>query len=288
MKMEIFQLRHAALVAALALAMGAPLSFADEVPVDNSTAVIGLPGTGIGAGIVVGDGALTDPPAPVVGEDLVIDPPALPVEGDDVVLGDPVPVDGGEVVVDPVPVEGTDVAVDPLPVEGTDVAVDPLPVEGTDVAVDPVPIDRGGIVLDPVPVEGTDVVVQDLVPVEGNEAVIDDTPPEPVAMDDCGVICQNVAGELPPEAHYRGVDEVPAEVLQFSSNGEPPAPSVDLSAELNSAVGAIGAAEQLGAADVAGGDNTVLEPLATSAPGAVVANAANGDSVSVIRNGHLR
>ena len=240
MKMEIFKLRHAALVAALALAMGAPLSFADEVPVDNGTAVIGLPGTGIGAGIVVGDGALTDPPAPVVGDDLVIDPPALPVEGDGVVLGDPVPVDGGEVVVDPVPVEGTD------------------------------------------------VVVQDLVPVEGNEAVIDDTPPEPVAMDDCGVICQNVAGELPPEAHYRGVDEVPAEVLQFSSNGEPPVPSVDLSAELNGAVGAIGAAEQLGAADVAGGDNTVLEPLATSAPGAVVANAANGDSVSVIRNGHLR
>lgn len=214
MKKDIFKLRHAALVAALALAMGAPLSFADEVPVEPGAEVVEVPGMGVG--IVVADGALGDPAESGVGEEVTIDPPALPVEGDDVVLGDPVPVE----------------------------------------------------VLEPPP--------EETAPVEGNEVVTEEVP-----MDDCGVICQNVAGELPPEAVYKN-DDVPAEVLQFSNNGESPAPSLDVSAELS---GAIGAVEQLGAADVAVGDGGALS---VNAPATVVANAANDDRVTVIRNGHLR
>ena len=215
MKKDIFKLRHAALIAALALAMGAPLSFADEVPVEPGAEVIEVPGVGVG--IVVGDGALGDPAEPIVGDTPVIDPP--PVEGGDVVLGDPIPVD----------------------------------------------------VLEPMP--------EETAPVEGNEVVTTDVP-----MDDCGVICQNVAGELPPEAVYKN-DDVPSEVLQFGSNGESPTQSPDVSAELS---GAIGAAEQLAAADVAVADGTALEPLAAGAPTTVAANAGHGDSVTVIRNGHLR
>ena len=70
--------------------------------------------------------------------------------------------------------------------------------------------------------------------------------------------------------------------VQFSSNGESPAPSLDVSAELS---GAIGAVEQLGAADVAVRDG---DGLSVSAPATVVVNAANDDRVTVIRNGHLR
>ncbi len=216
MKKDIFKLRHAALVAALALVMGAPLSFADEEPVDPGTDIVAVTGADGGVGIVVGDGALGDPAEPIVEDTPVIDPPALPVDGEDVVLNDPIPVE----------------------------LVDPMPEESA-------------------PVEGVDVVTEE------------------VPMDDCGVICQNVAGELPPEAVYKN-DDVPAEVLQFSGNGESPAASLDVSAELS---GAIGAVEQLGAADVAVGDGSAL---AVPAPAAVVANAANGDSVTVIRNGHLR
>ena len=214
MKKDIFKLRHAALAAALALAMGAPLCFADEVPVEPGSEVIEAPG--IGVGIVVDDGALGDPAEPVVGDGVVV--------GEDVVVSDPIPVE----------------------------------------------------LLEPMP--------EETAPVEGNEVVTLDTPTEEVPMDDCGVICQNVAGELPPEAVYKN-DDVPSEVLQFSNNGESPAPSLDVSAELS---GAIGAVEQLGAADVAVANGTALEPLAASAPTTVVANAGHGDSVTVIRNGHLR
>lgn len=222
MKKDMFTLRHAALVAALALAMGAPLSFADELPVEPGSEVIEAPGMDVG--IVVGDGALGDPAESGVGDDFTLDPPALPIEGDEVVVGDPIPVE----------------------------QLEPMP--------------------------------EETAPVEDNDVVTLDTPTEEVPMDDCGVICQNVAGELPPEAVYRNED-IPSEVLQFSNNGESPAPSLDVSAELS---GAIGAVEQLGAADIAVVNGTALEPLATSAPTAVVANGGQGDSVTVIRNGHLR
>ena len=123
MKKEIFKLRHATLVAALTLAVGAPLSFADEVPVDGTTAVVALPGSDIAPGVgvdPVGSGsdliATTPPPVDEPGspvDDVVtIDPPALPVEGGDVVVGDPIPVDLGNVIPEQAaPVEGSDVVV---------------------------------------------------------------------------------------------------------------------------------------------------------------------------------
>ena len=247
MKKEIFKLRHAALVTALALAMGVPLSFADEAPVEPATEVVEVPGGGTGVGMVVGDGALGDPAEPSAGDDVTIDPPALPVEGGDVVLTDPIPVEAGEV----------------MPEEAA-------PVEGNDV-----------VVLDEVPV--VEVPAEEVVPVEGNEVVIDETPAEEVPMDDCGVICQNVAGE-PEPAVYKS-DDVAPEVMQLGSNGESPDPALNVSAELSSAVGV---AEQLGAADVALQDGTAVDPLVMAAPATVVARATTRDSVSVIRDGHLR
>ena len=232
MKKEIFKLRHATLVAALTLAIGAPLSFADEVPVDGATAVVALPGSDIGPGVGVepaasGSDLIATTPPPVdeprlpVGDDVTIDPPALPVEGGDVVVGDPIPVEGGDVI----------------------------PEQAA-------------------PVEGGDVVVLDGVPV-----------------DDCGVICQNFAGagELEP-AVYKSEEPAP-EVMQFGSNGESPDPALNVSAEVS---GAIGVAEQLGAADVALQDGMAVEPLVLAAPTTVVAKATDGDGVSVIRDGHLR
>ncbi len=251
MKKEIFKLRHAALVTALALAMGAPLAFADEAPVEVSTDVVALPGDGIGVGMVVGDGAVVDP-QPTVGDNVTIDPPALPVEGGDVVLTDPIPVEAGEL----------------MPEEAA-------PVEGNDV-----------VVLDEVPVVEVPVVevpAEEVVPVEGNEVVIDETPAEEVPMDDCGVICQNVAGE-PEPAVYKS-DDVAPEVMQFGSNSESPDPALNVSAELS---GAVGVAEQLGAADIALQDGTAVDPLVMAAPATVVARATTRDSVSVIRDGHLR
>ena len=246
MKKEIFKLRHAALVTALALAMGAPLAFADEAPVEVSTDVVALPGDGIGVGMVVGDGAVVDP-QPTVGDNVTIDPPALPVEGGDVVLTDPIPVEAGEL----------------MPEEAA-------PLEGNDV-----------VVLDEVPV--VEVPAEEVVPVEGNEVVIDETPAEGVPMDDCGVICQNVAGE-PEPAVYKS-DDVAPEVMQFGSNSESPDPALNVSAELS---GAVGVAEQLGAADIALQDGTAVDPLVMAAPATVVARATTRDSVSVIRDGHLR
>lgn len=227
MKKEIFKLRHATLVAALTLAVGAPLSFADEVPVDGATAVVALPGSDIAPGVDVepaanGSDLIATTPSPV-GDDVIIDPPALPVEGGDVVVGDPIPVEGGDVI----------------------------PEQAA-------------------PVEGSDVVVLDGVPV-----------------DDCGVTCQNFAGAgagEPEPAVYKS-DEPAPEVMQFGSNSAAPDPALNVSAEIS---GAIGVAEQLGAADVAVQDGMAVEPLVLAAPATVVAKTTDGDGVSVIRDGHLR
>ncbi len=225
MKKEIFKLRHATLVAALTLAVGAPLSFADEVPVDGATAVVALPGSDIAPGVDVepaanGSDLIATTPSPV-GDDDIIDPPALPVEGGDVVVGDPIPVEGGDVIPEQAP-----------------------------------------------PVEGSDVVVLDGVPV-----------------DDCGVTCQNFAGAGEPEPAVYKSDEPAPEVMQFGSNSAAPDPALNVSAEIS---GAIGVAEQLGAADVAVQDGMAVEPLVLAAPATVVAKTTDGDGVSVIRDGHLR
>lgn len=235
MKKEIFKLRHATLVAALTLAVGAPLSFADEVPVDGATAIVALPGGDIAPGVGVepaasGSDLIATTPPPVdeprlpVGDDVTINPPALPVEGDDVVVADPVPVEGG------------------------------------------------------------DVIPEQAAPVEGNDVVVvNEVPMADVPVDDCGVICQNVAGD-PEPAVYKS-DESAPEVMQFGSNSESPDPALNVSAEVS---GAIGVAEQLGAADVAVQDGMAVEPLVLAAPATVVAKTTDGDGVSVIRDGHLR
>ena len=254
MKKEIFKLRHATLVAALTLAVAAPLSFADEVPVDGATAVVALPGSDIAPGVDVepaanGSDLIATTPSPV-GDDVTIDPPALPVEGGDVVVGDPIPVEGGDVIPEQAaPVEGGDVVVgDPIPVEGGDV----IPEQAA-------------------PVESTDVVV------------VNEVPMADVPVDDCGVICQNVAGD-PEPAVYKS-DEPAPEVMQFGSNSAAPDPALNVSAEIS---GAIGVAEQLGAADVAVQDGMAVDPLVLAAPATVVAKTTDGDGVSVIRDGHLR
>ena len=240
MKKEIFKLRHAILVAALTPAIGAPLSFADEAPVDGATAVVALPSSDIAPGVGVdpaasGSDLIATTPPPVdepgspVGDVVTIDPPALPVEGGDVVVEDPIPVDLGNVI----------------------------PAQAA-------------------PVEDSTVVVVDEVPMV-------EVPVVEVPVDDCGVICQNVAGE-PEPAVYKS-DDVAPEVMQFGSSSESPDPALNVSAEVS---GAIGVAEQLGAADVALQDGIAVEPLVLAAPTTVVAKAAGDDSVSVIRDGHLR
>ena len=113
--------------------------------------------------------------------------------------------------------------------------------------------------------------------------VVDETPVDVVPLDDCGVICQNVAGE-PEPAVYKN-DDVPPEVLQFGANGEAPDPAQNISAELS---GAIGAAEQSAAAAVAVSDGALVDPLSATAPTAILAKAAGADGVNVIRDGHLR
>ena len=215
MKKE-FKLRHAALISALALAMGAPLAFADEVPADSGAEVVVLP---------------TDDT--VVGE---------------VVTGD---VAAPEVI-------------DPAP-------VDEVPVEA-------LPGDDGVVTLDPVPVEGGEVVI-DEVPVDGGKVVTDEVP-----VDDCGMICWSAA-ELPPGAVQRGGEEGDSQILQFGVTGEAPEPTLNVSAELS---GAIGVAEQLGAADGALQDAANVNPLATTTLAAATVSTATAAPVNVIRDGHLR
>ena len=116
MKKELFKLRHAALVSALALAMGAPLAMADEVPADAGAEVVTLPAEGseirtfevvdAGAPAVVDEAPVDETPVDVApGDDGVVTVDPLPGDGVDVVLDDPVAVDGGEVAVEDVPVD---------------------------------------------------------------------------------------------------------------------------------------------------------------------------------------
>jgi hypothetical protein len=117
MKKELFKLRHAALVSALALAMGAPLALADdEVPADAGTEVVALPVEGgeirtfevgeVDAPAVVDEAPVDETPVDVApGDDGVVTVDPLPGDGVEVVLDEPVAVDGGEVAVEDVPVD---------------------------------------------------------------------------------------------------------------------------------------------------------------------------------------
>ena len=227
MKKE-FKLRHAALISALALAMGAPLAFAEEVPADSGAEVVTLPSEDSAVGEVV-TGDVTAPE-----------------------VSDPAPLD--------------EVPVEALPGDDGVVTIDPVPVEGGEVVIDEVPVDGGEVVMDEVPVEGGEVT--------GNE----------MPVDDCGMICWSAA-ELPPGAVQRGGEEVVPQILQFGVSGEAPEPTLNVSAELS---GAMGVAEQLGAADVALQDAAEVDPLATTTPTAATVTTATAAPVNVIRDGHLR
>ena len=239
MKKE-FKLRHAALISALALAMGAPLAFAEEVPADSGAEVATLPSEDSAVGeVVTGDVA-------------------------------------GPEVSDPAPLD--EVPVEALPGDDGVVTIDPVPVEGGEVVIDEVPVEGGEVVLDESPVEGGEVVM-DEVPVEGGEVTSNEVP-----VDDCGMTCWS-AGELPPGAVQRGGEEVVPQILQFGVSGEAPEPTLNVSAELS---GAMGVAEQLGAADVALQDAAEVDPLATTTPTAATVTTATAAPVNVIRDGHLR
>lgn len=229
MNKEFFKLRHAALISALALAMGAPLTFADEVPADGGAEVVVLPTEDTTVGEVMTGGV------------------AAPEE-----VIDPAPVD--EAPVEEVPVDDGVVTLDPMPVEGGEVAIDEVPVENGEVAINEVPVEVGEVAIEEMPV------------------------------DDCGMICSSAA-ELPPSAVQRGGEEVDAEILQFGVTGEAPEPTLNVSAELS---GAMGVAEQLGAADVAMQDAANVDPLATSTPAAAPVSTATAAPDNVIRGGHLR
>ena len=251
MKKE-FKLRHAALISALALAMGAPLAFAEEVPADSGAEVVTLPSEDSAVGEVV----TGDVTAPEVSDPAPLD--EVPVEA--------LPGDDGVVTIDPVPVEGGEVVLDEVPVDGGEVVLDEVPVDGGEVVIDEVPVDGGEVVMDEVPVEGGEVT--------GNE----------MPVDDCGMICWSAA-ELPPGAVQRGGEEVVPQILQFGVSGEAPEPTLNVSAELS---GAMGVAEQLGAADVALQDAAEVDPLATTTPTAATVTTATAAPVNVIRDGHLR
>lgn len=213
MQKELFKLRNAALAAGLALALGAPLAFADEVvdPVVDESAVIeeALPGDEtVSIEILPGDEVIDDT---AIGEETPADP-GLP--GDEVVLDDPAA--GGEgvelideplVLEDPMPVEGG---------EGVELIDEPLVLE------DPMPVDDGAVM------EVTSVV-DEPVPVRGP------------GDDDCGMICWNTA--IDP-AVLRG-NESPDDRM-FDKGIEVDTAGIDggMAAELS---GAIGAAEQIGA-----------------------------------------
>ncbi len=211
MHKELFKLRNAALAAGLALALGAPLTFADEVvdPVVGDPAVSeeALPGDEtVSIEILPGEEVVDET---VVAEDTPADPG---VPGDEVVLDDPAA--GGE---------GVEVIDEPLVLddpaaggEGIEVVDEPLMVE------DPLPADDGVVM------EVTSVG-EEPVPVRGP------------GDDDCGMICWNTA--IDP-AVLRG-NESPDDKV-FDKDIEVDTAGIDdgVAAELT---GAIGAAEQIGA-----------------------------------------
>ena len=246
MKKDFFRLRHAALVSALALAMGSPLAFADEAPLEVPVAQPAVEGDA---------GAVSEPVA-------VVEPVVEPVVADEpVTVDEPVAVDeppaGDEVVTIDDPAPGDEVVTIDEPVPGDEVVTLDDPVPGGEV----VTLD------DPVAVDDT--------PVPDDAQTLG----EPV--DDCGMICWNVA-ELPPGAVQKGGEEIDPRVREF----EVPEPNLAVSAEVS---GAIGVAEQLGANEAALQDGASVDPLAEAAPApAAVVASANAGQVSVIRDGHLR
>ena len=226
MTKKFFRLRHAALASALALAMGAPLAFADEI---SEPGVVTLP--------------TNDAPPPIV--------------------------------LDPAPLAESDAVLEPLPAGNDGIATE-VTTEG------PAPVDDGGVVIvEPPPADGdTGGVVDD--PMPGDDGVAE-TPP----VDDCGMICWNMAGEPGTEV-YKG-EEAPGTVVEFHTVGDNfrGDQGADVSAELS---GAIGVAEQLGAAENAVDADTgvAANPLADQPATMEVASAAAGKSGNLIRDGHLR
>lgn len=130
MQKELFKLRNAALAASLALALGAPLAFADEVvesavgdpavteealPGDETVSIEVMPGDEVVDETVVIEDTPVDPGVP--GDEVVLDDPAAGGEGIEVideplVLEDPVPVDDGVVM------EVTSLGEEPVAVRG--------------------------------------------------------------------------------------------------------------------------------------------------------------------------
>jgi hypothetical protein len=220
MKKDVFRLRHAALVAALAVAMGVTPAFADETVAD----------------VTVADVPVLQPGADV--EPAPVDEPVVAVEPG--TSGDETPVDMPVVLDDPLPEPDAGVVDEGAPAE------------------EPVAIDE------PAP-----EVVDEPLAVE-----------DPVPVDDCGMMCWNVA-DIPPEAVQRGGEDIDPRIMEF---GAAPDPALNVGAEVS---GAVSVSEQLGAADVALDNDATVEPLATAiAP--TVTTTTNTAAVNVIRDGHLR
>ena len=274
MSKVFFRFRHAALASAMALLMGAPLAFADAAidpgavnpPTVDAPAPIALDPTPVTAG-----GAVVEP---VVDSGVVVEPV---VDGGAVV--EPV-VDGG-VVVEPVvdggvvvePVVDGGAVVEPV-VDSGDAAVTDGPAEA------PAPIDDGGLVVaDPLPADGGS---DEPTPPSADGGVAGSPP-----ADDCGMMCWNMAGNPGTEV-YKG-EEAPGTIVEFHAVGDNfrGNEGTDVSADLS---GAIGVAEQLGAADNAlDADTSVAtEPLASQPSTIEVASAASAKNGNLIRNGHLR
>lgn len=143
--------------------------------------------------------------------------------------------------------------------------------EESTVVDEPAPLDEPGAV-EPAP--GADE------PIAIDEAVVEPlTVEDPAPVDECGMMCWNVA-DIPPEAVQKTNEEVDPRIMEFSA----PEPTMNVSAELS---GAIGVAEQLGAAEVELKDDNAVQALTAGAEPAVVTSA-NAGAVNVIRDGHLR
>ena len=272
-----FRLRHAALASAMALLMGAPLAFADAAidpgavnpPTIDAPAPLALDPTLVTAG-----GAVVEPAVdggavvePVVDGDVVVEPV---VDGGAVV--EPV-VDGGAVVE---PVVDGGAVVEPV-MDGGDAAVTDGPAEA------PAPIDDGGLVVaDPLPADGGGGVLDEPTPPSADGGVAGSSP-----ADDCGMMCWNMAGNPGTEV-YKG-EEAPGTVVEFHAVGDNfrGNEGTDVSADLS---GAIGVAEQLGAADNAldADARVATNPLASQPATMEVSSAASAKNGNLIRNGHLR
>ena len=135
---------------------------------------------------------------------------------------------------------------------------------------------------DPLPADGGGGVLDEPTPPSADGGVAGSPP-----ADDCGMMCWNMAGNPGTEV-YKG-EEAPGTVVEFHAVGDNfrGNEGTDVSADLS---GAIGVAEQLGAADNAlDADTSVAtEPLASQPSTIEVASAASAKNGNLIRNGHLR